>query len=288
MSTTIGLVSNPLGIIVGFALPGIFVLNESKTEIGNLMLIEAILSTISFILVVFCFRAKPKTPPSSSAEVERVDFRQSLPILLKNKNYLLLLIYFSAGIGTQNTLATIIELIGKPYGFSSAAVSLFAALSITFGLIGDAIASKIVTKMLKFKLFCLIIGCLSIIAFGIFTLTLPIGSIAITAISICLVGFLLMPMLPISYELGCELTFPIGEAMAGGLLNCGGTIFGILEVGIAYLLNNQPIASCIICIIGLLIGTVSIFLVKEDLKRIRQEKQPLNDYNHFEKELNKD
>lgn len=33
-----------------------------------------------------------------------------------------------------------------------------------------------------------------------------------------LIGFIMIPMIPIGFEFACEVTFPIGEAMSGGLL----------------------------------------------------------------------
>jgi hypothetical protein len=41
-----------------------------------------------------------------------------------------------------------------------------------------------------------------------------------------------MPIIPLALELGCELTFPVGEAMSSGILMTSGQLVGILCVNI--------------------------------------------------------
>jgi hypothetical protein len=44
-------------------------------------------------------------------------------------------------------------------------------------------------------------------------------------------GFLVTPILPLTYDLGCELVFPVGEALVTGILNGGGMLFSFLLIG---------------------------------------------------------
>ena len=41
---------------------------------------------------------------------------------------------------------------------------------------------------------------------------------AITAFSLCLFGFFALPQLPVCFELGVEVTYPVPEAISLGLL----------------------------------------------------------------------
>lgn len=265
--------ANPIGIAIGFGLPGLMVPSGgTKTDVGNLMLVEAILCTIVCIFVIIFFKTKPKVPPSNSAGMDREEFMPALKMLFRNKNFLLLLVYFSMGQGALNSFATLIEQITKPYGYTSGDNSLFGALVILSGLVGSGIAGGIVAVTQKFKLSCLVIIFGSLAGIISFILTLQVESVAISAVFAALLGLLLMPILPVSYEFGCEITFPIGEAMTGGLLNCGGQIVGIVEVGIAYLLSNQPIIVSVMCSTGILIGGFCMIFVKQELKRTHQDK----------------
>jgi FLVCR family MFS transporter 7 len=45
-----------------------------------------------------------------------------------------------------------------------------------------------------------------------------------------LLGFFMVPVMPLSFELACELSFPVGEAIAAGMLVTGGQLIGIIIV----------------------------------------------------------
>jgi hypothetical protein len=41
-------------------------------------------------------------------------------------------------------------------------------------------------------------------------------------LTVFLIGFFITPVIPLSFELACELVFPVGEALAVGMLLTGG------------------------------------------------------------------
>ena len=45
-----------------------------------------------------------------------------------------------------------------------------------------------------------------------------------------LMGSSLTPLLPLSFDFGCEIVFPVGEAQVTGILMTSGQIVGIIEV----------------------------------------------------------
>lgn len=45
-----------------------------------------------------------------------------------------------------------------------------------------------------------------------------------------LLGTGLTPLMPLSFDFGCEILFPVGEAQITGILMTGGQIVGIIEV----------------------------------------------------------
>jgi MFS family permease len=268
MATTIASMSNPLGVGLGFVIPPIIVTSDhSKTQVGNLMLIQAIISSVIFVLTLLFFTSKPKTAPSVSATQEREKFIPAIKALAKNKSFLKLFVSFSMGLAALSSLATLISIISEPYNFSSSDTSLLGALLVVLGFVGSAIFGVMLTITKKYKFVSLIINIGTLGGLGLFIATLSLESMYITGISISLIGIFLTPILPISYEFGIELTYPIGEATSGGILNCGGQIIGIAEVGLAYLLENEPVIICLICTGGILIGLISVFFIEETLQR---------------------
>jgi FLVCR family MFS transporter 7 len=56
------------------------------------------------------------------------------------------------------------------------------------------------------------------------------------AIAISALGFLVIPVMPLSFELACELSYPVGEAVSTGMLMTGGQLVGVISVN-TYFIN---------------------------------------------------
>lgn len=265
---------------MGFVLPSVFVSGKGKADITLLMLVEAIIISVAAVLVLVLFQSKPRVPPSASAGEERERFTAAVRLLLRNRPYKTLLFAFSMGMGTFNALATMIQQLVSPYGFSSVPsmqfdVSLFGALIILSGLIGSGVVSVVVAKTRAYKVTIAVMFTTSVVMGLVFVFTLWAKSLPITAIVVFVFGFIMTPVLPVSYELGCEVTFPIGEAMSGGLLNTGGQIMGIVQVGIIAALAEyvSVFVANLQMVFFLLLGAVGAFLVKQDLVRTKEDEK---------------
>lgn len=71
------------------------------------------------LAVIILFRDKPKSPPSFSATVPREKFQNALPLLAKNRSYVLLFCAYSLLYGTFITLAIVISFIVQPFNITS-------------------------------------------------------------------------------------------------------------------------------------------------------------------------
>jgi len=100
-----------------------------------------------------------------------------------------------------------------------------------------------------------------------------------------------LPLLPLCFDLACEITFPVGEAFTTGLLMTGGQIVGVVEVIIKlhrfFMLffkkvlifdfafsGNEKINSveALVILFGLtFLGLVSCFFIKQNLVRSNKE-----------------
>jgi FLVCR family feline leukemia virus subgroup C receptor-related protein len=95
-----------------------------------------------------------------------------------------------------------------------------------------------------------------------FALTLDFSNILITAAISAVLGFVMLPVLPLSYDFGCELTYPVGEAMTGGLLNVGGMIWALLQIIITTLLLDWILVANLVAPMCLAVGLVFTLLLK--------------------------
>ena len=152
-------------------------------------------------------------------------------------------------------------------------MSLFGALIILSGLLGSAVICLIVTKTRAYKKTILALFLTATCCTVVYIFTLQVESLPLTSIVIFIMGFTLTPVLPVSYELGCEITFPIGEEISGGLLNMGGQVIGIVQVGvIAVLLEyvTSFIANLELAVF-IAVGLIGAIFIKETLVRANKD-----------------
>ena len=271
MATTVGSLSIPMGVAVGYVLPALIVQESSgKSDVGSLMLLEAFIVGVVTVLVFLLFKNTPSVAPSYAAQAKKESFKEGLRIALKNKNFLLAVLGFGLGQGTLNAFTTVVQQITSPYGYSSTDNSIFGSLAIFFGLVGSAVAGVFVTKTMKYKVTLMSILVSSAISFIILLLSLEWGTLGLVCGAVSLFGFCLMPILPIGFELGCELTFPVGEATINGIMNCSGQVFGILQILIAFAFGNSPYLVIFMGVFCVTLGTVFVLFCKEELRRIKK------------------
>jgi drug/metabolite transporter (DMT)-like permease len=113
--------------------------------------------------------------------------------------------------GSFQTFATSANLLIKPFGASDIDISIAAVCLILLGTLGAVIGSIIIKKYRCYKLVlrvCCVGSLACIIFFAIQLLT--IDSIRLIQVNVGVLGFFLTPIIPVSYEIGCEIAFPIG------------------------------------------------------------------------------
>ncbi len=81
-----------------------------------------------------------------AASTEKTHFKEALTKVFKNRNYILILLTFSLVLGVFNALATLVERVIEPFGYSNSDASIIGALLILFGVFGAACMGYLVEK----------------------------------------------------------------------------------------------------------------------------------------------
>ena len=272
-ATTIFAICIPAGFMIGYIIPVVISSGSGRAEIGLLMLVQFLFSSIVAISVVLFFKDKPKYPPSITASHNRKKFLESIKECIKNKSFIYLFVAFACSEGTLNALVNLINPLSTGKGFSDDQISTFGVIEIAAGLVGSLIICHFFTKSRKYRLSILVLMIMSAVVVSMFLLPSEKNNFVLTSFLFGLVGFLVHPTMPLGFELACEITFPVGEATTTGLLNSGGMLVGIIETSIAQGFGNDSTAIAFILMIGLIIGIVSIILCKEEFKRSNQDIQ---------------
>jgi FLVCR family feline leukemia virus subgroup C receptor-related protein len=204
-------------------LPGYIVGSESSPDLGKalflrLLLIEAIAATALCIPVFLFFRERPPTPPSASASMPRENFKKGVKLLVRNTNFLWLLAQQGCVLGSINSLATVMQAIIFPFGYTQLQSSTLGVVMNVASVVGCLLIGIYVEKTKRFRISIIVSGIIGLCAYGLFTGVLYANNFIILAIATCILGFVLAPSGPLALEFGCELTFPVGEATSGGVI----------------------------------------------------------------------
>lgn len=223
-ATGISLIATGLGVALGMIMTPILVIN---LNFGSMLLIYGILALISSIVFVLLVKNKPPTPPSSNSAIDKIYMFKGFKLLFSNRNFVILAVVFTLGMGAFNMITTYIELIVIPRGFDSIFAGILGMALLSGGIAGTIIMSLLSDKLKHRK-------SIMILSMIIATVSLLVFSFSYNAllliISIACFGFGLMGSGPVTLEYAVDVTKPVPEASSNGILMMGGAIGGIIFI----------------------------------------------------------
>ncbi|VDK72723.1 unnamed protein product [Litomosoides sigmodontis] len=270
-----------LGIAIGFVLPPILVHMDVAdfiaADLNRLFLISLVANTIIFLLIVFSFPKKPPLPPSLAQlrileDTSEKNYYHSLKQLMTNPNFVLLFITYGLNVGVFYAVSTVLSqmiLIFHPNEQESA--GMIGLLLVLAGMIGSVLCGFILDRFHEFKLTTLVVYLFCAVGMLLFTFLINVAQMWYIYVSSVLLGFFMTGYLPIGFEFASELTFPIAEGTASGLLNASAQVFGIvLTLCVGFILQYGTVfASNLTLTAFLIVGTFLTALIKSDLRRQR-------------------
>ena len=141
--------------------------------------------------------------------------------MLKNKNFLTILVCFSCITGFTNFYGVIINPVLTRYKLTENQISKINSVGnilLTFGII---LISMLIDKFKKYKLsfiFLNIIGLIGQVLFTVFLEYVENNLYTYIFILWCLTIISLMPIYSICLDFVCEITYPVGESFSGGFI----------------------------------------------------------------------
>ena len=284
---TICCLADTVGIFVGF-LWNLGFIDENKSgedykdEFFKYILSEFILCAVFCLPAFFIFKEKPDIPPSPSQNTEeenRPGTVESLKLLFTNKRFIYLLISTLFVVGYYDVMGTIINSLLDMYQITTAQSSIIYAVSSIVGMLASLGFSYLVDKTQKFKII-LVSLCIAGVVFQVlFTVFLELSTIYEDQVNVYAVGLVLyslvnavvVPFYTIGMNYACEITYPAGESVNGGLMMTMSQISGIAGTFLCqHFIDNfdmQPWISNVILICFFVIAVVFVLLFDEKLDR---------------------
>ena len=193
--------------------------DQGREDVNQYMLVSAVIATTMNLCLILFYKEKPEFYPSKAAkEATAVEFsmKKDAYELIKNKNYIFMMITYSLLYGVYTCLGAVINNLVTPYGFDSSASSIFGAVFIVSGLIGSFIFSSFLDKNQTYLKILRIVCLGSLVFSSLMVFSLNSQKIWLASLNISFLGFFILPVIPVSYSFAVELTYPVSEAMSNG------------------------------------------------------------------------
>ena len=179
-------------------------------------------STLLFLVILIYFPSKPPSPPSVTASIDRLDFKNGLKLMMKNKKLWILSFCIAIPSGFGSSVGSILDMDLSVIGVSQLDPG-------WLGFVGS-IAGNTCALLLGFfsdifkrrmKLFVISFYTVALIAFSVFICVyiklIPYSSALLwTSYIIQTVG--VWGPSPIFFELAAEVNYPVSEALSNGFI----------------------------------------------------------------------
>jgi MFS family permease len=195
-----------------------------RIGIAKMLLAYGIVSAAAAAFFLLVAREHPPTPAGPDERALMLDGFKSM---LRQRDFIFLMIIFFVGLGMFNSISTWIEDIIRPRGFTISQAGVLGGLMLLGGIIGAVIISLVSDQSRRRKPFILmaLIGLIP----GLMGMTY-LTSYWLLLLSGFAFGFFLLSAGPVGFQYGAELTHPAPEGTSNILLLVVGQISGIIFI----------------------------------------------------------
>lgn len=213
-----------LGILVGLALTPYLTL---RSGIAGMLLIYGVASLVAMLVFLGFARERPPSPPCPPDREGRSLMLEGLVKMIRQRDFIWLMVIFFVGLGAFNAITTWIEQILAPRNFSAIQAGNAGGAMIFGGILGALILpllSDRSRRRVPFLVLAVIGATLGLIGITYITRS---GWLLIFSF---VFGFFLLSAGPLGFQYGAEITYPAPEGTSNGLLLLMGQISGILFI----------------------------------------------------------
>jgi MFS family permease len=213
-----------LGILLGMALTPFL---TSPLGIAGMLLAYGAVSVLAALVFFVLARERPPTPPCPPGQEARSLVWDGLKQILRQRDFILLMIIFFVGLGAFNAVTTWIEAIVRPRGFSITQAGVAGGLMIIGGIIGALVMPSLSDHYRKRTPFLILAVLGAMLGLAGFTFATSYWLLLASGL---VFGFFLLSAGPLGFQYGAEITYPAPEGTSNGLLLWMGQISGILFI----------------------------------------------------------
>jgi MFS family permease len=181
----------------------------------------------SMLAAAFFLLVGRERPPTPAGPDERVLMLDGLKSMLRQRDFLVLLVMFFIGLGMFNGVSTWIEDIIRPRGFTISQAGLLGGLTLGGGMAGAVVLPVLSDRSRRRKPFLLL--ALAGLMPGLIGMTYS-TSLSPLLLSGFIFGFFLLSAGPLGFQYAAEITHPAPEGTSNSLLLLTGQVSGIVFI----------------------------------------------------------
>ena len=217
----IGSLAIYIGILLGLALTPYLTLNYG---IPGMLTMYGVAAVVAMLIFLALSRERPPSPPCPPDQEARSLVLDGLNKMIRQKDFIFLMIIFFVGLGAFNAVTTWIEQVLSPRGFSATQAGNAGGMMIFGGILGAVVLPLLSDKYRKRAPFLLlaVIGA----AIGLAGVAFATNYSLLLTFSF-IFGFFLLSAGPVGFQYGAEITYPAPEGTSNGMLLLMGQISGI-------------------------------------------------------------
>lgn len=256
IATVIASLVNPIGNAAGQVVPPMYVScggdgknvtcnsPQQVDGLGDFLLAQAAVASLTSLATFLFFRDAPPTPPSLSAarrgeeEASTSSILNNVRTLARDAEFQKIMIGFGIGVGIFNALMTMLAQILEPAYHErgtgsvnksqlSTDAGMYGLILITAGLVGAMVFGVVLDKTHAYRLSLKLLFSAGTVGIAGFLFSVrPNNGTWITAWT-AFAGFCALPLLPVALQCAVECTYPIPEELSSALLLLTGNIVGV-------------------------------------------------------------
>ncbi len=244
-----------LGILVGLAATPYLALQYG---IPGMLILYGMFSALTMFAFFFFAHERPASPPCPPEQEARSLATEGLSKMIRQRDFILLMVIFFVGLGLFNAVTTWIEQIVEPRGFTATQAGDAGGIMILGGIVGALVVPMLSDRQRKRVPFLLL--AVAGAAVGLAGLAF-VANYALLLVFSFIFGFFLLSAGPVGFQYGAEITYPAPEGTSNGLLLLMGQVSGIIFILALDALKAPGTGSMTAPLIGLLVLLLACLLV---------------------------
>ncbi|XP_066922547.1 solute carrier family 49 member 4-like [Clytia hemisphaerica] len=232
--------------------------DKISKDIMHYLYVQAGVCGVLFILVVFTFPKKPPKPPSATATLERMNFKEGLKKLFFNPQFQLIAFAYGLTTGVYSAWCSDLAINLKSFNINDKTAGFLGFWAVIAGSISGISLSLMADKLGALKLLIILLFVVATGGFAVFSLicvNIVPTSMALFYLTSVVGGLCLNGSIPLFFELAVESSYPVAEGINTGAMTFSNNIYCLIflslplipNLGTAWM-NWFLVGSCVVCV----------------------------------------